>query len=372
MHSTPPAPHELEVSVFGPGIGECIVAHLGDGDWIVVDSCLDREYREPVALKYLKSLAVNIPTRVRLVVATHWHDDHMKGIARVLAEAESANFVDSAAYAFEPKLLSRVVTLGSKIGANASATEEYSSIYKLLEARRKKGETRSAVGPLHALANRKLLSLTDSARRVTGEVVALSPSDGTLNRAQTELSEALAVIKERKRPISRQGPNQLCVALWLKVGGVQAILGADLEHVPGVTEGWKAIVSSPERPEGQAVIFKVPHHGSRNADCPECWNYLLRDQPTAVVTPYSPAKLPGRDDLDRLCRQTSQVYLTTDHTRYKLPRLNHTVEKTLRESKVKRRALEGRMGHVRIRVDAREPNQRPNVELFDGAEQRCA
>jgi len=306
------------------------------------------------------------------VVATHWHDDHIKGIAKVLAAAESAKFVDSAAYAYDPQLLARVVTAGSMTGAYASATDEYNSINQVLLARRKKGEGKSAIGPVHAVANRKLLSLFDRARGVNAEIVALSPSDGTLSRAQTELSEALLAIKERRRPISRQGPNQLCVALWLKVGAVEAILGADLEHVAGITEGWNAIIASQERPAGRAGIFKVPHHGSKNADCPECWTELLCVGPVAVVTPFSPARLPGPTDLNRLCRQTKQVYITGDYTRYKLPRLNRTVEKTLRENNIKRRALEGKMGHVRIRVDAREPNQQPDVELFNGAERRCA
>ncbi|PXF57856.1 MAG: hypothetical protein C4B58_08625 [Deltaproteobacteria bacterium] len=36
-----PSPDELEISLFGPGRGECVVAHLGNNDWLVVDSCLD-------------------------------------------------------------------------------------------------------------------------------------------------------------------------------------------------------------------------------------------------------------------------------------------------------------------------------------------
>jgi beta-lactamase superfamily II metal-dependent hydrolase len=372
VHSQHPASHEFEISVFGPGIGECVVAHVGDGDWIVVDSCLDKQVREPIALQYLKSLGVDVSSRVRMVLATHWHDDHIKGIGKVFAAAEGATFVDSAAYAYNRQLLARVVRLGSTVGANATATQEYSSIYETLQTRRKKGENKDAVGPLHAIANRKLLSLSDDVRTVSAEIVALSPSDGTLNRAETELRQALSAIEDRKRPASGQGPNQLCVALWLKVGAVQAMLGADLEHIPGVTEGWKAIIASEERPEGQAGILKVPHHGSKNADCPECWTELLSEAPVAVVTPYSPARLPGADDLRRLCERTKHVYLTGDQTQYKVARLNHTVAKTLRESKVKRRALEGMMGHVRIRVDAREAGQTPEIELSNGAEKSCA
>jgi Metallo-beta-lactamase superfamily len=367
--NSPPEAHQLEISVFGPGMGECIVAHLGDGDWIVVDSCLDRNSREPVALDYLKSLQVDVSSAVKLVVATHWHDDHIKGLARVLQASKGAKFVDS--IVFDKRLLARLVKLGSMTGANASATDEYNAIFEILLARQQRGENVNAVGPMRAIANKPLLSLMSDGRALKAEVIALSPSDGTFNRGQNELSEAILVTRERRRPASRQGPNQLCVALWLKVGEARAILGADLEHASGVTEGWNAIVGSGERPQGRAEIFKVPHHGSPNAHSPECWTDLLCEPPLAVVTPYSPSGLPGSGDLVRLCKQTDQVFLTSDHTRYKVPRLNHTVERTLRENKTKRRALEGNMGHVRIRLDAREPHHLPLVELFNGAEQKC-
>jgi len=368
--SSPPEPHQLEISVFGPGMGECIVAHLGDGDWIVVDSCLDTNSREPIALDYLKSMDIDVSSAVKLVVATHWHDDHIKGLAKVLRTAEGAKFVES--IVFDQKLLMRLAKAGAMMGANASATDEYSAIFDILLARQQKGENPKTVGPFRAIANKPLLSLS-TGRTVKAEVVALSPSDGTYNRAQTDLLEAIRfVTRERRRPASRQGPNQLCVALWLKVGEVRTILGADLEHAAGITEGWNAIVNSGERPQGQAEIFKVPHHGSLNAHSQECWTDLLRGRPIAVLTPYSPSKLPSQADIDRLCKQTNQLFVTGDHGRYKVPRLNQSVEKTLRESKVKRRALEGRMGHVRIRVDAREPNLLPTVELFNGAEPKCS
>ena len=46
----PPSPDELEISLFGPGRGECVVVHLGNNDWLVVDSCLDNTSSQPVAL----------------------------------------------------------------------------------------------------------------------------------------------------------------------------------------------------------------------------------------------------------------------------------------------------------------------------------
>ena len=368
MIDAPPASPQLEISVFGPGIGECVVIHIGDGDWLVIDSCVDRQSRRPVALDYLRSLGVDVASKVKLVVATHWHDDHIRGLAEILRRAEIAKFVNSAAYSFRE--LVRVVELGSRTAPQSSATTEFNGILRVLEQRRQRGERRDAVGPVPALANKKLLALTGADRSVAAEIFALSPADGVFNLAQAELRDALAAITQRRRP-SRQGPNQLCVVLWLKVGVLDVLLGADLEDVAGTTEGWKAIIASGERPNGRAEFFKVPHHGSENADCPECWTDLLVDQPIAIVTPYAPSMLPRRADIVRLCARTPRVFLTSDPARFGVPRRDNAVEKTLRELAVTRRALAGQMGHVRLRVDARNSTNVPSIHLQNGARQLC-
>ncbi len=350
--------------MFGPGIGECVVVHIGDGDWIVVDSCIDRRSGRPVALDYLRSLEVDVASRVKLVVATHWHDDHIQGLAEILNAAESAKFVNSAAHAFQD--LRRVIALGTETAPVSSATKEYNGIVGVLEQRRRRGERWDAVGPIPALANRKLLALTGAERSVYAEIFALSPADGVFNLAAAELRNALSTIEQRRRP-SRQGPNQLCIVLWLRVGALNALLGADLEHISGTTEGWRAIISSAERPQGRAGFFKVPHHGSENADCPECWTDLLLEQPVAILTPHSPSSLPRPGDIARLCARTRRVFLTSDSARYGLPRRENAVEKTLREMAVRRRALAGQIGHVRLRSDARNVDEEPLIFLRNGA-----
>jgi hypothetical protein len=369
MPEAPPAPHELEISVFGPGIGECVVVHIGDGDWIVVDSCVDRQSGRPVALGYLESLGVDVASRVKLVVASHWHDDHIQGLAEILRTAESAKFVNSAAYAFRD--LIRVVRLGIETATPlSSATKEYDKIIEVLRQRRQKGERLDAVGPIQAMANKRLLALVGPERSVEAEVFSLSPAEGVFNLAQAELQSALSAIQAGHRPV-QQGPNQLCVVLWLRVGMLNVLLGADLEHVSGATEGWKAIIGSRERPQGKAGFFKVPHHGSDNADCPECWTELLLGQPFAIMTTYASSRLPRPADIARLRSRTEQLFLTSDPARYGLPRRPNAVEKTLRELTTRRRALSGRMGHVRLRSDARDVAQPPVILLENGA-QRCA
>ena len=67
---TGPRPDEIEVSLLGPGYGESVVVHLGDGEWMVVDSCTGRD-GEPAALKYLDRIGVDPGSAVRMIVATH-------------------------------------------------------------------------------------------------------------------------------------------------------------------------------------------------------------------------------------------------------------------------------------------------------------
>ena len=64
-----PRTDEIELSVFGSGIGESLLVHLGFDDWVVVDSCIVRETGQPAALDYLREIGVS-PGQIRLVVAT--------------------------------------------------------------------------------------------------------------------------------------------------------------------------------------------------------------------------------------------------------------------------------------------------------------
>ncbi|MEW6376035.1 MAG: hypothetical protein AB1502_09655 [Thermodesulfobacteriota bacterium] len=62
---------------------------------MIVDSCLDRNTRTPIALQYLQELGVNIATDVKLFIITHWHDDHIRGASSILASCHNAKFICS-------------------------------------------------------------------------------------------------------------------------------------------------------------------------------------------------------------------------------------------------------------------------------------
>jgi glyoxylase-like metal-dependent hydrolase (beta-lactamase superfamily II) len=93
--ANPPAPDEIEVSVFGPGIGESIVVHVGNSKWICVDCAKYDNKAWPTY--YLSKLGVPVEGSVSLIVATHWHSDHVDGLSEVVAASQLSPFVCSQA-----------------------------------------------------------------------------------------------------------------------------------------------------------------------------------------------------------------------------------------------------------------------------------
>ncbi|MES9934905.1 MAG: hypothetical protein ABW153_00595, partial [Sedimenticola sp.] len=69
-----PSSDEIEVCLFGPGYGEAIAVHLGEGKWITVDSCIEPSTKTPAILHYFQEIGVSLGD-VQTIIASHWHDD---------------------------------------------------------------------------------------------------------------------------------------------------------------------------------------------------------------------------------------------------------------------------------------------------------
>lgn len=83
---TAPGLNEAEVTLIGgtAGFGETIIIHIGNGIWTVVDSCTNPMTGECVALEYLRELKVTVEDQLRYVVCTHWHEDHIMGLSKLI------------------------------------------------------------------------------------------------------------------------------------------------------------------------------------------------------------------------------------------------------------------------------------------------
>lgn len=336
-----PERDEFEFSLFGRGVGECVVLHLGDSRWIVVDSFRDSRSRRPVALDYLEALGVNVAKDVALVVATHWHDDHMRGIADVVRTAESALFSCSIALNTDEffTLLDAAGRIPRAPAGYSTGVDELREVVTLLAA----GPRRR--GPDWALEGRTLLRVVH--QWDGGAVASLSPSPGTVTATFHEIANLIPRVGLMRR-FATSEPNDRAVVLWVQAGKRVALLGADLEDTSDPVFGWAGVLAAPSLPTGPAEMIKVAHHGSLNGDHPGVWIRLLTSAPLAALTPYlrGATPLPRVTDTQRLRQNTPNLYMAGARSQ-PLPR--RVVDKSLKSIVRNRRVLAGATGHVRFR-----------------------
>ena len=360
----PPNSNELELSLFGPGVGECAVLHLGDGCWMVVDSCLSESGDTPIALDYLRSLGVDTESQVRLIVISHWHDDHIKGMGRMVRACPNADVACSAAMACEEFF--RLVASGNSIPVTvaSSGIDEFS---KVLEALRARPKARKNAGFSHwAQEGSRIYT---SSNPCTVEVHALSPSAQAVTDSKHALAQLMPQVGKRLNRYHSVAPNSSSVVLQVKTPAVSILLGGDLETGDDSSRGWHAVVSSRVRPAEKSLAYKTAHHGSDNADHPGIWTELLLSGPIALLTPYArgPKPRPSSTDVARLKGRASHVYCTVVPPVKSPPKRDSTVERTMKEVVKSRMAIERRPGHIRMRVHVDGADHGYSLALARGA-----
>ena len=347
---TPPGHDEIELTLFGPGYGESIVLHIGGGAWVIVDSCID-ENGKPRALGYLEDLGLDPARAVVLVVATHWHDDHIRGMAALVEACGGADFCCAGALRRE-EFLSIVGTLeGRRTSTAGSGVREIHGVFSRL--------TEAASPPRFALANRLIFKREDC------EIWSLSPNDAAFEKLLSSIGHLVSDESRTRTRIPSLSPNDVAVALWIGIGDMAVLLGSDLEE-----PGWTTILESPERPTAMASAFKIPHHGSGNADEREVWHQMLEPDPFAVLTPWRRGgrTLPSEADVRRILSRTGNAYATAKAGALEsTPKRRHgPVDRTIRESGIVLRSVAMSPGAVRLRrpLDA---SARWTVETFGPA-----
>ena len=347
IRALPPGDDELELTLMGPGYGESVILHIGAGVWIVVDSCGRAD--APAALDYLRGLGVDPAQAVEFIVATHWHDDHIRGMARLVEVCERARFC-CASVLSNVEFLAAVHALeGRHVGAFGSGLRELHRAFSRLR------ETDAT--PTLALANRRVFA------NESCQIWSLSPADVAFLNFLREVGRLLPKLGRAETRIPSLSPNDVAVVLWIAVGDVAVLLGADLEQ-----RGWLAVLQSDECPTGTASVLKVPHHGGESAHEPGVWERMLDPEPVAVLTPWQRGGrvLPSCRDRQRILSLTSNAYVTatTDSTGQARRRAS-LVERTIRQTGIEFRRTPRPDG---IRLRRRIGSDAPwGVELFGSA-----
>lgn len=337
-----PAADEMRVDVFGPGVGECTVVHLGDGSWAVIDSCKGRGRSQPAATEYLTALGADF-AKIEFIIATHWHDDHIRGIAELYERAPNAKFCVAAAV--RPDEFLALTGGGPMASRFTSGVAELGRVEALARAR---GTVVTTVSAGQRLRYKPASAVTS--------LWTLSPSATDVDLGRRHLRTELDGFRPAARRLSPLTPNDTSVVVLLESDAGPLLLGGDLEHISSQRDrGWHAVLDLEGVPSAPASVLKAPHHGSINAHCPEVWEHKVMPDALTVVTPFErgTTPLPRPEDRDRMRAATANGFLTSDKRSRPAVR-DRVTSRTIRETVRSFRPQTLEMGHVQLRWQGSE------------------
>lgn len=331
----------------GGGYGESVVVQLGMNNWMVVDSCIDPVTKESLPLEYLKSLGVHIETEVKLIVCSHWHNDHILGIDKLLEECKSATF--AFAVASDKNKFLEFIGLDSrndKLLSHTSSTDIMSKCLSIVNQRKIPVKT--------ILQDRVLYSRSDEG--VDIRVTALSPSDAVISDFGTEISELMrSYVPCSNRKIIVRSPNEKCVVLQVSVNEYTAILGGDLETSTDNKRGWLCILDNCNCiSKNKASLYKIPHHGSENAYEKRVWDEMFdHDLLVGQLSPFINGKvcLPTKDMLDIFIKNVNHLYITSFDILNKPKKRDNSLQKAIRAFNPTLKEIPFRKGIIENYID---------------------
>jgi hypothetical protein len=160
----------------------------------------------------------------------------------------------------------------------------------------------------------------------------------------------LAAGRQPKRRAIARRPNNVAAAVWIEAGNERVLLGSDLEETPDPDTGWSVIVQSPQRPVGNAAVFKIPHHGSNTAHSDDVWNQMVAQGAYAILTPFVNAgvRLPTEADIARIRQRAGSASITSKVALLPIRR-SLAAQRAIRASGRKLTPVMMKMGHIRLR-----------------------
>lgn len=334
-------PEELEIHILGKGVGESTVVGLPNYGWLIIDSFIDKQTKQPAALDLLDELQINY-TDVKSILVTHWHNDHIRGVSRIAEACSNADIYISAAMTTKPFLeLAASYQKAQKFSRDDfdGGIDEAAQLFELV----RKGQ-------------RKLKQLTQDQRIHTSscgfEIWSLSPPQATCVQCAAYFSSILSKNKYSQiAPVSNENFHSVVLLIITPLGSL--LLGGDLEvHSSSEDHGWEAVVQSDGRPTCAADVFKIPHHGSETGHHEGVWTSMVAPTSISIVTEFTPSSLPAKSDVNRIKGKTKDLYQTSKVNLTKhLKKREKSVQNTLSAAAKKQIGLEGKTGMVSIKHD---------------------
>ncbi len=340
---------EIEITTIGSGggYGEAVVLKLDPDNWVVVDSCIDPKSGDSLVIRYLENQNIDFGT-VRLIVLTHYHDDHVNGISNLFKRSPNARLVVSSCQ--NRNLFINLININSaklkKQNAN-SATSELKECFEILESRNQH--------PISATHNQILFS--DLEKEIN--IIALSPSPKTQESYDHEIGRLINDFGKPSKRLKMYSANFKSVVLYISVGINRIILGADMELDEKDDEiGWLHILNNSAVIAGRSSVFKIAHHGSENGYTNRIFDELLTDEPNCSITSWNLNDyLPQAKMISTYLSHTSKLFQTSAIVGGKDIELDKISKKILKRVNAKRKTVKFQYGLIRFRKNIEEESE---------------
>jgi beta-lactamase superfamily II metal-dependent hydrolase len=343
-----PKDSELEITLFGPGYGEALCIHIGNGYWVLIDSCRDKDGKS-ASLQYLTSIGID-KDKVLFIIISHWHDDHIKGVTNLVRHFEKATVIFSPLISekYFLALTEQLKNIGTKNGGGLREIRNCLDI-ALNENRIKTYSENqcifnSATSGIDVGQNLKIHSVSPSNAGVTEESIGFTKS--------FEIGS--------KDYVPSKKENHASIAIHICTPEFSVLLGSDLETYHSDKFGWGAVLKNNNVIESKCDLFKIPHHGSEGAYHPDVWKTLISDEPISILTPFKNGNvdLPKAAGVDQLKKDSHSVYITASNSSTKPHSIkNRAAAKILnRKTKIKTDATTGySTGQITVRKNQGSP-----------------
>jgi hypothetical protein len=305
-----PAHDEIEVTILGRGVGESCVVHLGDGEWLIVDSFNDATDYRPAALRYLEAIGAD-PGGVKHLVVTHFDVDHYRGIDRLHDACPNAVLWTTGALSHHEFIRlygdrTRVPLLGVLPGTIQRAAERKFGVNPGLRSLQAGSQLRS--DPSSSV---RALSPTPDAVLASASAVAAVAESGWRDHIVDHLRD----------------DNRCSVVLHFDFEQLAVLLAGDLLREPP-RFGWQAVLDDLEtkhlRP---ADLYKVSHHGSDTGHQDDVHGKLVEPEAIAVVSPFWPSALPQDSDRERLVVLAEELWQTAQSVSFDMDEFGNRVSR---------------------------------------------
>ncbi|MCQ2233335.1 MAG: MBL fold metallo-hydrolase [Paludibacteraceae bacterium] len=403
-----PAADVAEVTLIGgtDGFGESIVVHIGNGQWLIVDCCINPITGQCLPLEYLKSINVDIKKQVRYIVCTHWHDDHIAGLSTLLSQCgEDTTFALSCAEDRE-KVVYELAQDFDYSGRSSVLKELTKSLHiaadnkikiKRVEQDKlifKKGKTQAfALSPsevevrnfetelvraqsrfyhfvkdikeIKQNSNELLESAEDIEKAFFESVDNLLTADTDVTKQTVMPVEDLTNFKDAKKV----KPNNRCVAMLVSFGEHHIVLGADLE-IAQIDTGWHSVLQCDCMNEIKANLFKIPHHGSETGYLKDFLETFIKKDATSKLTSWilGGSTLPKADMLKVYYNHTKNLYITTTKLlRFKNTESNPSIRKLMNSKTESICEIIPQLGIIRSRIKINEDKDDWTTVTFGSA-----